>query len=34
MSKMKIKGVLPPMITPFTENGDVDYDMGSETSAL
>lgn len=22
---MKIKGVLPPMITPFTENGDLDY---------
>ena len=22
----KIKGVLPPMITPFKENGDVDYD--------
>lgn len=22
----KIKGVLPPMITPFLENGDVDYD--------
>lgn len=26
MSKMQIKGVLPPMITPFKENGDVDYD--------
>ena len=22
----KIKGVLPPMVTPFKENGDVDYD--------
>jgi 4-hydroxy-2-oxoglutarate aldolase len=27
MAKQKIKGVLPPMITPFKENGDVDYDM-------
>ena len=26
MTKMKIEGVFPPMITPFTENGDVDYD--------
>lgn len=26
MSKIAIKGVLPPMITPFKENGDVDYD--------
>ncbi len=26
MSKFPIKGVLPPMITPFKENGDVDYE--------
>lgn len=26
MSKIQIKGVIPPMITPFKENGDVDYD--------
>ena len=26
MSFFKIKGVMPPMITPFKENGDVDYD--------
>lgn len=26
MSKLQLKGVLPPMITPFKENGDVDYD--------
>ncbi|NMA48180.1 MAG: dihydrodipicolinate synthase family protein [Tissierellia bacterium] len=26
MSFFKIKGVIPPMITPFKENGDVDYD--------
>jgi 4-hydroxy-2-oxoglutarate aldolase len=26
VAKLKIKGVLPPMITPFTEDGDVDYD--------
>jgi 4-hydroxy-2-oxoglutarate aldolase len=26
MSFFKIKGVIPPMITPFTEDGDVDYD--------
>lgn len=26
MGKIKIKGVFPPMITPFTENGDVDYE--------
>jgi 4-hydroxy-2-oxoglutarate aldolase len=26
MSKMKIKGVIPPMITPFTASGDVDHD--------
>ena len=26
MAKMQIKGVIPPMITPFMENGDVDYD--------
>ena len=26
MSKLQIKGVIPPMITPFTENGDLDYD--------
>ncbi|MDF2524449.1 MAG: dihydrodipicolinate synthase/N-acetylneuraminate lyase [Clostridiales bacterium] len=25
MSKVKIKGVIPPMITPFKENGDADY---------
>lgn len=25
MKKIQIKGVLPPMITPFKENGDVDY---------
>ena len=25
MSKIKIKGVIPPMITPFKENGDADY---------
>ena len=26
MTAMRIEGVIPPMITPFTENGDVDYD--------
>ncbi len=26
MSKLQLKGVLPPMVTPFKENGDVDYD--------
>lgn len=26
MSYFKIKGVIPPMITPFDENDDVDYD--------
>lgn len=26
MSFFKIKGVIPPMITPFKENGDLDYD--------
>ncbi|MHC1719896.1 MAG: dihydrodipicolinate synthase family protein [Clostridiaceae bacterium] len=26
MSKIKIKGVLPPMMTPFKENGDADYE--------
>lgn len=26
MSKLQLKGVFPPMITPFQENGDVDYD--------
>lgn len=26
MSYFKIKGAIPPMITPFTEDGDVDYD--------
>jgi 4-hydroxy-2-oxoglutarate aldolase len=26
MGKLQIKGVIPPMITPFKENGDVDYD--------
>ena len=26
MSKLQLKGILPPMITPFKENGDVDYD--------
>jgi 4-hydroxy-2-oxoglutarate aldolase len=26
MSKMQIKGVIPPMITPFKENGDLDLD--------
>ena len=26
MAKIDIKGVIPPMITPFKENGDVDYD--------
>lgn len=25
MGNIKIKGVIPPMITPFKENGDVDY---------
>ncbi len=27
MNKIKIKGVIPPMITPFKSNGDVDYEM-------
>lgn len=27
MGKIKIKGVIPPMITPFKPNGDVDYDI-------
>jgi 4-hydroxy-tetrahydrodipicolinate synthase len=26
MSKMSINGVIPPMLTPFKENGDVDYE--------
>ena len=26
MTAVRIEGVIPPMITPFTENGDVDYD--------
>ena len=26
MAKMQINGVIPPMITPFMENGDVDYE--------
>ena len=26
MEKLKMKGVLPPMITPFKEDGKVDYD--------
>jgi len=26
MVKIQVKGVIPPMITPFKENGDVDYD--------
>jgi len=30
MSYFKIKGVFPPMITPFKENGDVDYQMHVE----
>lgn len=25
MNNIKIKGVIPPMITPFKENGDIDY---------
>jgi 4-hydroxy-2-oxoglutarate aldolase len=29
MAKLQFKGVLPPMITPFKENGDVDYDAYS-----
>ena len=29
MSKMQIKGVFPPMVTPFKENGDVDYEAFS-----
>lgn len=27
MGKLQLKGVIPPMITPFTENEDVDYGM-------
>lgn len=26
MSKFKMKGVVPPMVTPFKENGEVDFD--------
>ena len=26
MATLDIKGVIPPMITPFTEGEDVDYD--------
>ena len=26
MLEQPVKGVIPPMITPFKENGDVDYD--------
>ena len=26
MSNFQFKGVIPPMVTPFKENGDVDYD--------
>lgn len=26
MAKKQIKGVIPPMLTPFKANGDVDYD--------
>ncbi|NLM42642.1 MAG: dihydrodipicolinate synthase family protein [Clostridiales bacterium] len=30
MAAMKIKGVIPPMVTPFKENGDVDYQLHAE----
>lgn len=30
MNKIRIEGVLPPMITPFKENGDVDYEAFEE----
>ena len=26
MAKKQIKGIIPPMLTPFKANGDVDYD--------
>ena len=26
MAKKQIKGVIPPMLTPFKANGDIDYD--------
>jgi len=29
MTKLPIHGIIPPMITPFKENGDVDYDAFS-----
>lgn len=29
MEKMQIKGVIPPMITPFKENGDIDFGMNA-----
>lgn len=30
MARIEIKGVIPPMITPFKENGDVDYQFHAE----
>ncbi|HHY78683.1 MAG TPA: dihydrodipicolinate synthase family protein [Clostridiales bacterium] len=30
MTNIQIKGVIPPMITPFNENGDVDYQLFAE----
>jgi 4-hydroxy-2-oxoglutarate aldolase len=27
MNEIMLKGVLPPMITPFKENGDVDFEV-------
>ncbi len=30
MGKLQLKGVIPPMITPFKKNEDVDYDMHVE----
>ncbi|MEA4849219.1 MAG: dihydrodipicolinate synthase family protein [Clostridiaceae bacterium] len=33
MGKIKIKGVIPPMVTPFKENGDVDYRLHADNVA-
>ncbi len=34
MAKVQIKGAIPPMITPFKENGDVDYESHSRNMEL
>ncbi|MGH2568266.1 MAG: dihydrodipicolinate synthase family protein, partial [Bacteroidota bacterium] len=34
MSALTLHGVFPPMLTPFNENGDVDYDAFLANIAL